>query len=98
MPLLLLFLFPIICGLKKSIKSFNVFFGVFKIKGTSYKSLLISYRLNKAFNSYILIPAFLLKTGAGYNNAITVKTASQIRIIIAGVLKAKRLIPYRKKV
>ena len=44
------------------------------------------------------VPAFfILKAGAGYG-AVTVKTASQIRMVITGVLKVKRLILYRKKV
>ena len=84
--------------IKKNIKSFNIFFGVFKIKKTGYKSLLILYLLNKAFNSYILMPAFLLKINVNYNNAITVKAASQVRITITGILKIKRLIFCRKKV
>ena len=62
--------------IKKNIKLFNAFFGVFKIKKTGYKSLLILYRLNKAFNSYMLILTFLLKVNVSYNNIITVKAVS----------------------
>ena len=53
--------------IKKNIKLFNTFFGGFKIKRTGYKNLLILYRLSKAFNSYIPIPAFLLKVSVIYN-------------------------------
>ena len=64
--------------IKKSIKSFNAFFGVFKIKRTGFKSLLILYRLNKVLNSYIPVLTFLLKanTGAVFNGIITAETAS----------------------
>ena len=75
-----------------------MFFGVFKIKRTGYKSLLILYRLNKVFNSYIFILIFLLKVNVNYNNVITVKTVSRIRIIFASISGVKRLIPYREKV
>ena len=62
--------------IKKNIKSFNIFFGVFKIKRTGYKGLLILYRLSKAFNSYIFIPVSLLKAGVSYNNITAVGAAS----------------------
>ena len=62
--------------IKKSIKLFNAFFGVFKIKRTGYKSLLILCRLNKVFSLYVLMLTFLLKAGAGYNSAATVKAVS----------------------
>ena len=79
--------------IKKSIKLFNAFFGVFKIKRTGYKSLLILYRLNKAFNLNISVLTFLLKAGTG--GAITVRTVSQIGMVIAGLSGVKRLILYR---
>ena len=84
--------------IKKSIKLFNAFFGVFKIKRTGYKNLLILCRLNKAFSLYIPVLTFLLKPGAGYNNAAAVKAVLRIRIIIAGISGVKRLMFYRKKV
>ena len=37
------------------------------------------------------MPAFLLKAGAGYGGAVTVRAALRMRITIAGVLKVKRL-------
>ena len=74
---------------------FSAFFGVFNIKGTGYKGLLILCFLSKALSLYMPVPAFfILKAGAGYN-AVTVRTVSRIRIVIAGILKAKRLMLYR---
>ena len=74
--LLLLFFFSRNARIKKSIKLFNAFFGVFKIKKTGYKNLLILYRLNKVFNSYIPILAFLLKANINYNDIIITGTVS----------------------
>ena len=86
--------------IKKSIKLFNAFFGVFKIKGTGFKSLLILYRLSKALSSYMPVPTFLLKAGTGviFNGTVTAGAASRIRIVIAGVLKVKRLILCRGEI
>ena len=78
-------------------ESFNAFFKVFKIKRTGFKGLLILYRLNKALSLYMPVPASLLKAGAGviFGGVITAKAVSRIRIIIAGILKARRLMLYR---
>ena len=71
-----------------------MFFGVFKIKRTGYKGLLILCRLSKAFGSYMPVPAFSLKVSASYN-IITVEAVLRVRMVIAGILKAGRLMLYR---
>ena len=78
--------------IKKSIKLFSVFFGVFSIKGTGCKGLLILCLLGRALGLYVPVPAFfVLRAGAGYG-VVTVGTVSRVRMVIAGVLGAGRLV------
>ena len=64
--------------IKENMESFNAFFGVFKIKGTGFKSLLILCRLNKVLGLYIPVLISSLKAGADavFNAAAAVRTVS----------------------